>query len=537
MHSYEKKQYVGHYLKPNIKAETLMWNWYAWTYLIPPLTSGCNIVERNLKIMQSYVQFPKIHEQAVKNPDMMGGPFMDLDDKHVGLVKDLIKRTEKDCEIYIRLNNDLKEFQRLLQKEAIGNSLEPFYDKVPESLKGLVELVYDMENHPQVLLIEKLIYNKYYSTQGQSVSLSPLESDKRPFVMSTPRVITDNELNIKIPFINSVWDELFKAKQELTNVKELAIKLNIHSDDIEYFESLFTDKAPEDKKDRDYKGEGVRVRYFGHATILLQTKDVSIMTDPVISYDIPGSSGNRYTYADLPDTIDYLLLTHNHQDHIMFESLLQIRHKVKTILVPRNRKGALEDPSIKLILNQIGFNDVVEIDNLESIDIPDGEIMGTPFLGEHSDLNIQAKTAHFVKLKNKKFLLAADSNNLSPEMYEYLFDYLDGIDVLFLGMECDGAPLTWLYGPLLSQPLKRSFDNERQLSGSNYERAWVLAKESKCSQAYVYAMGMEPWLTYIMALQYQEDSIQITESNKFVETCKENNIQSERLFMKKEWVV
>ena len=50
-------------------------------------------------------------------------------------------------------------------------------------------------------------------------------------------------------------------------------------------------------------------------------------------------------------------------------------------------------------------------------------------------------------------------------------------------------------------------------------------------------MGMEPWLTYIMALQYEPDSIQLTESDRFVKTYKENNIQSERLFMKKEWVV
>jgi len=524
------------YLKPNVKAEPLMWKWFAWSYLIPPLQSGCNIVERYLKIMRSYVSFPKIHEQAVKNPDMMGGPFLDLDEQHVGLVKDLIKDTQDVCSTYIELSNGLKDFQRLLQKEATGNALEPFYNKVPDLLKGFVELVYDTDNHPQVLLMEKLIYNKYYTTDGQSISLSLLDSDERAFIMSTPRVITDDELNIEVPFIDNAWDNLFKAKHTATDVADLASKLGVQDQDMAYFGTLFTDDAPKQKEDRNYLGDDVRVRYFGHATVLLQTKKVSIMTDPVLGYDTDGS-GDRYSYADLPDKIDYLLLTHNHQDHVVFEVLLQIRHKVQTVIVPRNRKGALEDPSLKLILNHIGFNDVIEIDDLESIDIPDGEIMGTPFLGEHSDLNIQTKTAHFVKLNGKKFLLAADSNNIAPQMYEHLFDYLNGIDVLFLGMECDGAPLSWVYGPLLSNPLKRSHDNERTLSGSNYEKAWSLAKESKCTQAYVYAMGMEPWLTYIMALQYEPDSIQLTESDRFVKTCKENNIQSERLFMKKEWVV
>ncbi len=40
-----------HYLKPTIKAEPLIWQWYAWPYLIPPITAACNIVERHLKIM------------------------------------------------------------------------------------------------------------------------------------------------------------------------------------------------------------------------------------------------------------------------------------------------------------------------------------------------------------------------------------------------------------------------------------------------------------------------------------------------------
>ena len=60
-----------HYLKPTIKAEPLIWNWYAWSYLIPPLTAACNIVERHLRIMQSYVQNPQIHAQAVKDPMLL----------------------------------------------------------------------------------------------------------------------------------------------------------------------------------------------------------------------------------------------------------------------------------------------------------------------------------------------------------------------------------------------------------------------------------------------------------------------------------
>ncbi|MDE9553861.1 MBL fold metallo-hydrolase, partial [Xenorhabdus bovienii] len=85
------------------------------------------------------------------------------------------------------------------------------------------------------------------------------------------------------------------------------------------------------------------------ATMLLQTKNVSIMTDPIVSYPLEGDT-NRYTFNDLPEKIDYVVLTHNHQDHVMFETLLQLRHKIETIVVPRSSGGDLQDPSLRLTL-------------------------------------------------------------------------------------------------------------------------------------------------------------------------------------------
>ena len=74
---------VLHYLKDKIKAEPLIWQWYAWPYLIPPMTAACNIVDRHLKIMQSYVQNPHVHSQAAKDPKLLGGPFIDLNGKFI----------------------------------------------------------------------------------------------------------------------------------------------------------------------------------------------------------------------------------------------------------------------------------------------------------------------------------------------------------------------------------------------------------------------------------------------------------------------
>jgi L-ascorbate metabolism protein UlaG (beta-lactamase superfamily) len=526
-----------HYLKPTIKAEPLIWQWYAWPHLIPPINAGCNIVERHLRIMESYVQNPQIHSQAVKDPKMLGGPFIDLDSQKIDEIKELINQTQKDCQQPILLNDAIKELDRALQSEAQGDSLETYYERIPTPLKGFIELVYDLNNHPSIRLIEPFIYQAYYSTQNQLIALSETNSDYRKFVLSTPRLDQEDEVYLNIPFSDPKLDRLFKMKEEPQSLDEIQALFEIPESKQLLFQSFFTTTPPSIADDRNYQGEGGRLRCFVHVCLLVETKSVSILFDPVISYSIETNEVPRYTFCDLPDHIDYVVITHNHQDHIMFETLLQLRHKIGSIVFPANHLGALEDPSIKLILKHIGFESLIELKEMETIILKDGAIIALPFLGEHSDLNIQSKLSYCIKLKDKQFLFAADSNNLDTSLYDHIFNYIGSIDMLFLGMECDGAPLTWLYGPLLSTPLKRTHDRNRTLSGSNFEKAWKIAQKSNCKVAYVYAMGQEPWLSYIMALNYSPDSPQIIESDKFLQACQENGIESEKLFGKKEWII
>ena len=524
-----------HYLKPTIKAEPLIWRWYAWPYLISPATAACNIVERHLKIMQSYVQNPNIHAQAIKDPKMLGGPFIDLEGEKVNEIKILIEDTKKHCNTLINLCAALKELDKILLSEGKGGSLESIYERIPQMLKGLVELVYDLNSNPSIRLIEPLLYKAYYTGNHQELALGHVESDFRKFVFSTPRLNQPNEVYLQTPFSDKRLDILFAHKQQPCELKDIIKLFNIGETQQELFKSFFTDTSPKKNNERNYEGTGVRIRYFGHACILIETDSTSILFDPVISYEI-NSDIPRYTFSDLPDHINYIVITHTHLDHIMFETLLQLRHKTDHIIFPNSQKGGLADPSMKLILKHTGFASLLELGELETVEFQDGEILGLPFLGEHCDLNIQSKLSYCVNIKSKKFLLAADSNNLSSQLYEYIFDITGCIDVLFLGMECEGAPLTWTYGPLLTNPLSRAFDQSRTLSGSDCDKAWSIVEKLKCKQAYVYAMGQEPWLNHVMALNYSPISKQIMESDKFVEKCIMNGIVSERLFGKKEWV-
>ncbi|MVT11429.1 MBL fold metallo-hydrolase [Chitinophaga tropicalis] len=521
------------YLKPNVIIEPLIERWYAWTHLVSPATAAMNIAGRHLKIMNSYIQAPQIHAAAVLNPKMLGGPFMDYGGKRVDEVRKLRSKTLERQAKSIELADAIKELDRMLKTHAKGYSLETLYEKVPEILKGYVELTYDLNNHPSFRIFESLLYkSEFYNKSSQSIALWITDNDERPFCLSTPRLDEPHVLHLDIPFDHPGIDTLSKMKREAGSVDEIAEILGVKEEDRALFNTFFTtQKYPVYRK---YKGDFVRMRYFGHACILIETKDVSILVDPLISYYGYESSVAHFSDVDLPDVIDYVLITHNHQDHILFETLLPLRHKIKNIIVPRTTTGALQDPNLKLVFNQLGFRNVTEIDVMEEVKFDNCTITGVPFTGEHSDLNIQAKTCYHIAIDKFTFLFVADSRIVEAKLYEHVHNSIGDVDVIFLGMECDGAPLSWLYGPLLTEELPRDKDQSRRLSGSNYEKGMHLVNIFNPKETYVYAMGQEPWLEFISTVRYTDESNPIIQSNRLVQECTERGIIAERLFGEKE---
>jgi L-ascorbate metabolism protein UlaG (beta-lactamase superfamily) len=161
-------------------------------------------------------------------------------------------------------------------------------------------------------------------------------------------------------------------------------------------------------------------------------------------------------------------------------------------------------------------------------------IRALPFLGEHGDLAILTKMAWLITIGRRSLLFAADSCNVDQNLYRHIHREVGDVDALFLGMECDGAPMSWLYGPLMTQKPERGMDQSRRLAGSNFEQAMSIVDLFHCREAYVYAMGQEPWLNYVMSLKYTAESRPITESNRLIDACLRKGIVAERLFGEKE---
>lgn len=521
------------YAKPNLVMEPLFDRWYAWSHLISPATSAMNVVNRHLKIMDSYIQNPQIHAAAAKNPKMRGGPFVDLEGSRVDEVRKLREETVERKAYQLEFAKAVVELDNLLKTSARGYSMDTLYGKVPEILKGYVELVYDLNNNPSFRFFEKLLYNSdCYREDSQTLALWITNNDERPFVLSTPRMNEPNVIHVDVPFNHPGIDMLGKMRRTPGSVDAIAKALNIKPEERELFNTFFTQEPPVEYN--RYTGDKIRMRYFGHACILVETRDVSILVDPVISYHGYSTDVSRYSEAHLPDKIDYVMITHNHQDHILFETLLSLRHKIGHIIVPRSGNGSLQDPNLKLMFNAVGFNNVLEIGEFDTVGSGNCRITGIPFIGEHSDLDIRSKLCHHVKIGQYTLLFAADSCNVEAKLYEKVFKLTGTVDSLFLGMECDGAPLSWLYGPLLTEDLPRDMDNSRRLAGSNYERGKAMVDVFQPKELYVYAMGMEPWLEFISSIKYTDESNPIVQSNKLIAECRSKSIISERLYGEKE---
>lgn len=230
-----------------------------------------------------------------------------------------------------------------------------------------------------------------------------------------------------------------------------------------------------------------------------------------------------------------MLLTHGHQDHIVLETLLQLRGRVGAVVVPRASRGNICDPSLALYLQHVGLP-VIEVDDFSEVEFPGGKVTAAPFLGEHADLDIRAKSTYFVELGGRKIFVGADSSGIDPGLYRHMRHHVGQIDVAFLGMECAGAPLTWLYQALLVRPVSKKMSDSRTLSGSNAAQASSIVTELGAGEAYIYAMGEEQWLVgHVMATSYNEDSVQLKQVEEFMTWCAAQGVKADHLYGQHEW--
>lgn len=86
--------------------------------------------------------------------------------------------------------------------------------------------------------------------------------------------------------------------------------------------------------------------WFGHSSCFLQLKEKRFLIDPVFSaYASPVSFANRafegtdtYKSEDIPD-IDYLIITHDHWDHLDYNTVRELRSQTGKVICPLGVSG------------------------------------------------------------------------------------------------------------------------------------------------------------------------------------------------------
>lgn len=513
--------------------EPLINNWAVWSDLISPVPYSLHMLHYQIKVLSSYLADPEMHVEVCQDPEFSGGPFVNLPVERAGEVEAMLALMKSEQGENIKLAQAVTEFSNFVNREAKGQSLESFYEKTPEVLRGYVELLYDYHNHPIMRCLESLFYaSPYYRKDLQSLKIFRERGDNsRPPFLSTPRLPQDDQIDWAVPFESPRLDDLFRLESEPQPLERVRDILELPEGDAERLLPLLTGDAPPPPE--RWAGERVRLRYFGHACVLVEWNGVSVLTDPWLGVATP-EGAERLSYRDLPEKINFALITHAHHDHFVPETLLRLRHKIECLVVPRTFSIFYADTSLRLMAQQMGFKNVVELEALDSIRLPDGEITAIPFLGEHADL-AHGKAGYVVRAGRQQILFAADSNCLEKRIYEHIRRVLGPIETVFLGMECVGAPLSWMYGTFLPSKLQRDYDQSRRTKGCDARAALDLLEAVGSTRVYIYAMGREPWLQYSMGLGLAEDSVQIRESNVVLAGARERGfVEAQRPFIRYE---
>jgi L-ascorbate metabolism protein UlaG (beta-lactamase superfamily) len=519
-------------LKRNAIAEPAVAGWYAWSYLLPPFTLAKYLKGHYQKIVESYLENPDAHRTALKQARFQGGPFVHERDGSYDRIRCWYESARERLGPLMELADAIDELEQKILPGLDGASMDPVYRELPEPLAGRVELFYNRDNRtPDYRFIEPLFYASPYFDPGlQQVRFSTVDRDAREFALTTPVLeYTPEQVLVTVPLASPSLDAVFAGGLRHRELDLLAEDLGLAGERAEAFKGFFEQTSEPAAGRQDTQDT---IEYVGHACVFVRHRGTTFLVDPVISYSgYSHESDGRFTFDDLPLRIDYVLITHNHQDHMLLETLLRIRHRVGHVVIARSASSSLVDPGLKRILGALGFRDVVELDDLDTLETPGGTITALPFLGEHGDIRIRTKCGWLLDLDGTRLLFAADSTNVSPQLYSQVAAAVGQVDTVFIGMESVGAPVSWLYGPLFPERLERRFDAGRRLKGCDFDQAAAIVDALRARSVYVYAMGQEPWLGAVMCVEYDERHPAMVDSDKLVAYVRKRGGNAERLFL------
>lgn len=112
------------------------------------------------------------------------------------------------------------------------------------------------------------------------------------------------------------------------------------------------------------------ITFVGHATTMITTPGVRILTDPLLEnsfYGLRRAKAAGIARTDLAD-VGLVLITHAHRDHLSHASLARISRKA-VLIVP---------PHCTRLVQGLGFTEIIELDPGRSQIVADVEVTAVP---------------------------------------------------------------------------------------------------------------------------------------------------------------
>lgn len=162
-----------------------------------------------------------------------------------------------------------------------------------------------------------------------------------------------------------------------------------------------------------WNGPHPMVVWFGHSSYLLRINNKNFLVDPVFSGNaaplsfmvkaFPGA--NTYKAADMP-VIDYLLLTHDHYDHLDYKTIRQLRPKIRSVFCSMGVSSHLRYWGVDA-------NIITELDWWQAEDLVDDMTLtalpGRHFSGRGLKRGQTLWSAFMLQTRNHRLFLGGDS--------------------------------------------------------------------------------------------------------------------------------
>lgn len=206
------------------------------------------------------------------------------------------------------------------------------------------------------------------------------------------------------------------------------------------------DTLPSQKHDLLHLGQEEDVLvWFGHSSYFMQVDGKTVLVDPVFSrhaspvnFTTKAFAGaDVYNVEDFPE-IDYLFITHDHWDHLDYNTVLKLKPKVKKIITGLGTGEHFE-------LWGFDKNKIEERDWNEQIDLGNGFVVNTTparhFSGRTFTRNKAMWMSFVLTTPNKKIYIGGDSGY--DKHYKEIGEKFGPFDLALL--ECGQYNEYWKY--------------------------------------------------------------------------------------------